>query len=167
MSRGFFGHLFLSLLLVAPGAVGAAPRIVAAAGKWAALSGAASCEAASLALLRATRERGQARASVAFDAPRGRRHGEFAALLSRVPRAGSSVILTIASEPFLLVVRGNMAWSRGPAQEAAIIAAMRHAGGMRIEARDERGGRIVDRYELVGAGTAIDAAAACASSLLK
>lgn len=65
--------------------------------------------------------------------------------------------------PFLLVARGAWAWSRGPAQEAAIIAALRIAPGMRIEARSPGGGRFVDRFDLNGAPTAIDAAAACAS----
>ena len=68
------------------------------------------------------------------------------------------------TRPFLLVARGAIAWSRGPAQEAAIIAAMRSAGGMRIEGRSA-GGRFIDRYALDGAPTAIDAAAACAAAL--
>ena len=71
-------------------------------------------------------------------------------------------MLTIGDRPFLLASRGDWAWSRGPAQEAAIIAAARLAGGMRIEARDAGGRRFVDRYVLDGAPTAIDAAAACA-----
>ncbi len=74
-------------------------------------------------------------------------------------------MLTIGETPFLLVGRGPLAWSRGPAQEAAIIAAMRAETGMRIEARSATGGRFVDRYLLDGAPTAIDAAAACAVGL--
>jgi hypothetical protein len=60
---------------------------------------------------------------------------------------------------------GDRAWSRGPSQEAAIIAAMRINGGMRIEARIPGGGRIRDYYSLDGAPLAIDAAAACAARL--
>lgn len=74
-------------------------------------------------------------------------------------------MLNIGDSPFLLMTRGDLAWSRGPAQEQAIIAAMRAGGGMRIEARSPGGGRIVDRYSLEGAPLAIDAAAACASAL--
>jgi hypothetical protein len=151
------------LALAATAVTAAPPRVVIAAGRWAALRGDTACEAASLALLSATRTRAQGRASLAFEP--GKRHGEFAALLSRPARPGAAVILTIDDTPFLLVARGTAAWSRGPAQEAAIIAAMRSAGGMRIEARGLKGGRFIDRYALDGAPTAIDAAAACAASL--
>lgn len=144
-------------------AFAATPAIVSATGHWAALEGTAHCEAASLALRPASRNRAQARASLSFDG--GKRRGQFAAMLSKPTRPGSSVMLTIGDTPFLLVSRGTTAWSRGPAQEAAIIAAMRHEGGMRIEARSERGGRFIDRYLLDGAPTAIDAAAACAVGL--
>ena len=76
------------------------------------------------------------------------------------------MILTIGDQPFLLVSRGDWAWSRGPLQEQAIIAAARNSGGMRIEARDLGGSRFVDRYLLDGAPTAIDAAAAaCAGKM--
>ena len=40
------------------------------------------------------------------------------------------------------------------------FAAIRAAGGMRVEARDLAGRRMIDRYALNGAPTAIDAAAA-------
>ena len=104
-----------------------------------------------------------ARASLAFDAG-GPRHGQFAARISRVPRAGAAVMLHVGDQPFLLMSQGDMAWSRGPKQEQAIIAAMRSSGGMRVEARSPGGGRIVDRYSLSGAPSAIDAAAACAAA---
>ncbi len=136
------------------------PQTVAAAGRWAALRGPTHCEAASLALRPASRTRAQGRASLSFDA--GPRRGQMAVLLSRPTRPGSSVMLTIGETPFLLVARGAVAWSRGPGQEKAIIAAMRAATGMRVEARSVRGTRFIDRYLLDGAPTAIDAAAACA-----
>ena len=101
----------------------------------------------------------QAVAGFAFT-PDRRRWGELHARLSRVPRPGSSVLLTIGRQPFLLVGRGAFAWSRGPAQEQAIIAAARLGDSMRIEARDQAGRRFVDTYMLAGAPTAIDAAAA-------
>jgi hypothetical protein len=154
--------LLAALLTLGATAAPAAPRVVTASGRWAALRGTTACEAASLALLPATRTRAQGRASLAFEP--GKRHGEFAAALSRPARAGAAVILTIDDTPFLLVARGATAWSRGPAQEAAIIAALRSAGGMRIEGRSTAG-RFVDRYALDGAPTAIDAAAACAAAL--
>ena len=69
-------------------------------------------------------------------------------------------MLEVGNQPFLLVARDSWAWSRGPLQEQAIIAAVRYATGMRIEARDTAGVRFSDPYLLDGAPTAIDAAAA-------
>jgi hypothetical protein len=69
-------------------------------------------------------------------------------------------MLDLGGQPFLLVTRGDWAWSRGAQQEQAIIAATRNAPAMRVEARDGAGRRFVDTYALDGAPTAIDAAAA-------
>ena len=142
----------------------AAPGIVAADGQWATLSQGRICEAAAKSIGVTYKDRPPARASLSFDAG-GPRHGQFAARLSRVPRPGATVMLHIGDQPFLLVGQGDMAWSRGPKQEQAIIAAMRANGGMRVEARSPGGGRIVDRYSLDGAPLAIDAAAACSAAL--
>jgi hypothetical protein len=151
------------LLSVAAGAQ-AVPQVVAARGQWAVRNQDRTCEAASKALRPALKDRPQARASLSFDAG-GPRRGQFSVLLSRTPRAGASVMLTVGDTPFLLMVQGDRAWSRGPAQEHALIDAMRKSGGMRVEARSPGGGRIVDRYSLDGAPLAIDAAAACAATL--
>ena len=150
--------ILLGLGAAAAAAAAAPPRVAAAAGQWAALDGGGQCDAATLALLPASKTRAQGRASVTFDGA-GRR-GQFAALLSK-PAAGASVMLTIDDQPFLLVARGSQAWSRGPRQEAAIIAALRGATRMRIEGRTARGLRFIDRFDPAGAPTAIDAAAAC------
>ena len=70
-------------------------------------------------------------------------------------------MLTIGDQPFLLVARGDWAWSRGPLQEQAIIAAVRAAGGdADRSARRGRAAASSIRYLLDGAPTAIDAAAA-------
>ena len=143
------------------------PRVVGASGAWATLAGPAGCEAVSTSLQPAPKGKVQARAALAFDAAPGGRRGQLAIHLGHVPRAGSSVMLTIGDTPFLLTMRGDWAWSRGPAQETAIIAALRGAAGMRVEARSPGGGRFTDRFDLSGAPTAIDAAAACALSLAK
>ena len=89
----------------------------------------ASCEALSRSVRIAAKGKVQASAGFAFT-PDHRRWGEFHAHLSRVRRAGSSAILEIADQPFLLVARGDWAWSRGPLQEQAIIAAARAASAM-------------------------------------
>ena len=156
-------RFFAGLLLMSAPVV-AAPVIVVADGQWAALRQGRTCEAGARSLGVVHKERPPARASLSFDAG-GPRRGQFAARLSRVPRPGATVMLHVGDQPFLLISQGDMAWSRGPKQEQAIIAAMRNSGGMRVEARTPGGGRLVDRYSLAGAPLAIDAAAACAAAL--
>ena len=150
--------IFVALVCVCSSAA-AAGTVLYAKGAWAAIERPDLCEATTRSLRIATKSKIQARAGFSFSADR-RRWGEFFARLSRVPRPGSSVILTVGRQPFLLVARGGWAWSRGPLQEQAIIAAVRSGGGMRIESRDNGGRRFVDPYLLDGAPTAIDAAAA-------
>ena len=141
--------------------VDAARRLLFARGNWAALQSddRRQCHAIARSLRDAPKGAEQARATFAFDAAPGRR-GEFHVRLSRAVRQGSSVMLSVGGQPFQLASRGPDAWSTGPAQEAAIIAAARIATGMRVEARDAAGRRFVDRYLLAGAPSAIDAAAA-------
>jgi hypothetical protein len=156
------------LVLVAAALVAFAPAyargtVVFAGGAWAAIDRGDTCEALARSAKIAPKGKVQATAGFAFTADH-RRWGEFHAQLSRMPRPGSSVMLQVGDQPFLLVVRDGWAWSRGPLQEQAIIATVRDATGMRIEARDVSGGRFTDPYLLDGAPTAIDAAAArCAS----
>jgi len=156
--------LCTALALAASPSMAAGP-ILFAGGGWAAIDRGASCEALARSVLIAPKGRTQATAGFAFT-PDRKRWGEFHAHLSRVPRAGSSIMLDIAGQPFLLVAGGDWAWSRGPRQEQAIMAAARNASAMRIEARDGSGRRFVDTYALSGAPTAIDAAAAaCAGKI--
>ena len=143
-----------------------AQRVLFARGNWAALqsSDGRHCQAVARSLRDAPKGAEQARAAFSFD-QRGSRRGEFHLRLSRAVRQGSNVMLSVGGQPFQLVARGPEAWSIGPAQEAAIIAAARFATGMRVEARDAGGRRFADRYLLAGAPSAIDAAAAaCARS---
>ncbi len=132
---------------------------IAASGDWAAFDRGRSCEAKARSLLVPRKGEPQPHVTIAFDRA-GPRRGEISVALRRPVRGGSSVVLTVGEQPFLLTARGAHAWSRGPVQEQAIIAAIRAAGGMRVEARDGAGRRMVDRYTLGGAPTAIDAAAA-------
>jgi hypothetical protein len=144
-------------LLSAPAA--ARGTVVFAGGGWAAIDRGSVCEALARSVKIAPKGKVQATAGFAFTSDH-RRWGEFHAQLSRVARPGSSVMLQVGGQPFLLVARDGWAWSRGPLQEQAIIAAVRNAGSMRIEARDLSGQRFADPYLLEGAPTAIDAAAA-------
>ena len=155
----------LAALLLFFAAPAAAQQIVFAGGHWAAIDRGSVCEAGSRALRIAEKDKVQARAGFAFDAA-GPRHGQFFALLSRAPRAGSTVVLTVGDQPFLLASNGQWAWSSSPAQEQAIIGAVRSAGGLTVRARDQAGSRFTDRYQLDGDATAIDAAAArCAGKM--
>jgi hypothetical protein len=150
--------VFAAVLTVSVSADGRG-AVVFAGGAWAAIDRGSVCEALARSAKIAARGKVQATAGFAFT-PDHRRWGEFHAQLSRMPRPGSSVMLQVGAQPFLLAARDGWAWSRGPLQEQAIIAAVRNATGMRIDARDGAGRRFADPYLLDGAPTAIDAAAA-------
>jgi hypothetical protein len=117
------------------------------------------CEALSRSQKVVPKDKVQPIAGISFT-PDRRHWGEFHARLSRVPRGDATVMLQIGGQPFLLVARGDWAWSRGPAQAQAIIEALRNAANMNIVSRDTAGVRFSDPYLLDGAPTAIDAAAA-------
>ena len=152
----------ICLALASAAAPAASSRLIVARGAWASFDRGRACEAVAKPLLPARENDIQPYVVIAFDRA-GPRQGQLFAQLRRPARAGSSVILTIGDQPFLLAVRGASAWSKDARQEAAILAAMRVAGGMRIQARDTGGRRITDRFLLDGAPTAIDAAAAACS----
>ncbi|MGI8705844.1 MAG: hypothetical protein ACR2JJ_08650 [Sphingomicrobium sp.] len=146
-----------ALILVADAAAAAPPRILFAGGNWAAIDFGSRCEARSRPLW--AREKSEPLAGFAFGRG-GARQGQFYVHLSRPARPGATVIVTIGTEPFLLVGKGQWAWSRSEQQQRAMLHAARYSGAMRVESRDGRGRRIVERYALAGAPTAIDAAAA-------
>ena len=154
MKAALFG-----LLVAAATAAAARGTVVFAGGAWAAIDRGSACEALSRSQRIAPRDKVQAVAGVTFG-PSRRGSGEFHVRLSRMPRGDASVMLEVGDQPFLLVTRGGWAWSRGPLQAQAIIAAMRDAPAMRVQSRDGRGVRFSDPYLLDGAPTAIDAAAA-------
>lgn len=148
------------LLLAAWASAADATRILYAGGNWAALDFGARCEARSKALW--VKRDTEPFAGFAFDPSLGR-NGQFYVHLARPARTGSTVIVTIGSEPFLLGSNGQWAWSDSADQRSAIIDAARYATAMRVDYRDSAGRRGIDRYALAGAATAIDsAAAACA-----
>lgn len=79
--------------------------------------------------------------------------------LSRQRAPGTSVTLSIGDARFPLVAGTADAWARDKKSDAAIIAAMRSAKSMSIEARGRDGRAFADAYALRGAATAMDAAA--------
>jgi len=151
--------ILLAAALLAASARAASADLIVARGGWAAIDRGASCEAVARSVRIAAKGKVQTLAAFTFT-PDHRRWGEFHVTLRRMLRPGASVMLTVGDRPFLLVARGNDGWSSGPAQEQAIIAALRDAPTMRVEARDSAGGRFVDSFLVSGAATAIDAAAA-------
>ena len=151
--------LVLFAALASSAAANARGTILYAGGAWAAIDRGGVCEALTRSQKVAPKGKAQATAGFSFT-PDHRRWGEFHAQLSRPPRPGSSVMLQAGGHQFLLLSRGDWAWSSGALQEQAIIAAARAGGSMRIEARDLAGARFTDPYLLDGAPTAIDAAAA-------
>jgi hypothetical protein len=153
------GLIWGGMLVAAPAAANAA-EIIFAGGDWAAIDFGQRCEARSKPLW--SKQGTTPYAGFAFDRG-GNRQGQFYVHLSRDARPGATVIATIGSQPFLLAGKGGWAWSRNVQQQMAMIEAARSGGSMRIDSRDSRGSRIIDRYALSGAPTAIDAsAAACA-----
>lgn len=151
------------LLFALSTAASAAPsRLLIARGHWAAFDRGAACDAVAKPLRTAGKRDAQPYIAIAFDRA-GPRQGQLFAQLRRPSRPGSSILLTVGDQPFLLTGREASAWSKDAAQEKAIIAAMRIAGGMRLDARDMSGRRMTDRFLLDGAPTAIDAAAAACS----
>ena len=152
------GALLLIFAGLAAPAVGRG-NIIYAGGAWAAIDRGAVCEAVSRSQKVLPKDKVQPIAGISFTADH-RRWGEFHARLSRMPRGDASVMLQVGGQPYLLVARGDWAWSRGPAQAQAIIEALRNATNMNIVSRDMAGVRFSDPYLLDGAPTAIDAAAA-------
>lgn len=150
-------QITLSLLALFAGAAAPPPQIAFAGGHWAAIAFGSRCEARSRPLW--FKEGTHPYAGFAFDRS-GRPHGQFYVHLGRGARPGASVIATIGDQPFLLSGSGEWAWSANPAQQQAMLKAARYGPWMRIDSRDSSGRRMVDRYDLSGAATAIDAAAA-------
>ena len=145
--------LSLAMALAAPG------QVLGVSGSWAAIDRGSSCEAVTRSPYPPSKTRPAAVAGFRFT-PDRRQWGQFHVALSRAPRAGASVMLELNGQPFLLVARGRDAWSRGTAQDQAIIAAIRSARAMKVSARSGSGQRFTDRFEPRGAATAIDRAAA-------
>ena len=156
--------LLLLVAIAAAPALAKGGSVIAAGGHWAAILRDGQCDAESLAQAPASARTLRGLAGFTFAADRSR-WGQFHARLSRTPRPGASVIATIGRQPFLLKARGNWAWSSGPAQDNALLAAVRSADSLRIQSRDSAGRRFTDHFALDFAPTAIDAAAARCAGL--
>ncbi|MBT0667504.1 hypothetical protein HT136_03880 [Novosphingobium profundi] len=90
--------------------------------------------------------------------PRRDRRNQLHFRVSRKMAPGSPISLRIGRERFALTGGGGDAWPLDDRQNAAIIAAMRSASSMTVSARDAKGGRFSNTWQLSGAASAIDAA---------
>ncbi len=72
--------------------------------------------------------------------------------------ANSEITLRVNDKNFTLTGGGTDAWARNKTMDAAIVAAMRSASRMTVRAKSTSGSNIVNRYNLGGAATALDAA---------
>ncbi|HCF25454.1 MULTISPECIES: hypothetical protein [unclassified Novosphingobium] len=91
--------------------------------------------------------------------PKSGVRGQVHFRLSRKLQPGAPVSLLIGGQRIALVGGGGDAWAADKGSDAAVIAAMRSAREMVINARDANGRGFSNSYSLEGAATALDAAA--------
>lgn len=90
--------------------------------------------------------------------PRKQVRGQVHFRLSRRTAPGSAITLSLGGQRFALVGGGGDAWAADKRMDAAIVAAMRSAGEMTVNARDASGRGFSNTWRLAGAATAMDAA---------
>ena len=91
--------------------------------------------------------------------PRQQVRGQVHFRLSRKLRAGAPITLFISGQRYRLVGGGGDAWAADKRMDAAIVAAMRSAGTMIVNARAADGRGFSNTWSLDGAATAMDATA--------
>ncbi len=84
--------------------------------------------------------------------------GQIHFRLSRNLAPGSKIALTVGSTRFELTGGGGDAWATDRRMDAAIVAAMRSARNMTVNARGTDGKGFSNTWPLAGAATAMDAA---------
>ena len=72
---------------------------------------------------------------------------------------GSKVTVDIASAEFTLFTKGSEAWIEDPAQQPALVDAIRHGDKMTVQGTSRRGTTTIDSYSLAGSGGALEAIA--------
>jgi len=90
--------------------------------------------------------------------PRQGVRGQVHFRTSRQMAKGGHVSLSLGGRRYDLSGGGADAWAQDKRMDAAIVAAMRSADAMTVNATDTAGHRFADRYSLKGAPTAMDAA---------
>ena len=90
--------------------------------------------------------------------PRRQVRNQLYLRLSRNIARDPDIRLRVGDRTFELTGAGGSAWAQDRAMDAAISAVMRSASRMTVSARDTRGRRFTNTYDLEGAATAMDAA---------
>lgn len=91
--------------------------------------------------------------------PRGGGRNQVHFRLSRRLARQAPIALRIGSDLIALTGGGGDAWPASDTDNARIVAAMRANTRMLVTARDDKGRRFVDTWQLAGAASAMDAAA--------
>jgi len=95
--------------------------------------------------------------------PRRQVRGQAHFRLSRKLQPGAPIVLSLGGERYQLSGGGGDAWAADRRMDAAIVAAMRSAREMTVNARGADGKGFSNTWQLDGAATAMDAATvACA-----
>jgi hypothetical protein len=150
----------LPLLLIALAATPALARdALGLFGSWAAFRDgqAARCYAIAKALPSTKQRDYQPYADVAWW-PKQAVRGQLHFRLSRKLKPGAPIVLSIGGQRLGLVGGGGDAWAADKRMDAAVIAAMRSASEMTVNARGADGNGFSNTWQLDGAATAMDAA---------
>jgi hypothetical protein len=91
--------------------------------------------------------------------PKRNVRGQVHFRLSRKLAPDARIALRIGRDSFVLTGGGGDAWAADRRMDAAIVAAMRSASRMTVFARDAQGRGFSSTWSLMGAATAMDAAA--------
>jgi hypothetical protein len=90
--------------------------------------------------------------------PKKQLRGQVHFRLSRKLQPGAPIVLSLGGETFQLTGGGGDAWAADRRMDAAIVAKMRSASEMTVNARGAEGGGFSNTWQLSGAATAMDAA---------
>lgn len=90
--------------------------------------------------------------------PRRQVRGQVHFRLSRRTAPSSAITLSLGGQRYALVGGGGDAWAADKRMDAAIVAALRSAAEMVVNARDAQGRGFSNTWKLTGAATAMDAA---------
>jgi len=99
------------------------------------------------------------RALFVTENPGGGRRGELNIVLGFQPKPGVPVTLKAGGSTFnLTVTAGDRVWSAGEARDKEIVAALRAANALSVDALSQHGIPVQDRYNLGGFSKAYQAA---------